>query len=139
MGIVKSSVLALSLFATAAVAQNRYCIGGSLDHMNAGQRAVCQARLGQLRTALDQDSSVNGWHVVLVCDEAGWSDYTAFSARPQAEIAAAAIDVNADLRTIYLRASKVDSSDAISAAVRTELNNAPAAGQESAVEQIASR
>lgn len=113
---VAASLVAAATAATAA--PNKVCMGGNLAMLNALQVRTCQQQADQLRAAADKSGASN-WHFVLVCDEASWQDYAAFSQLPAESLAVANADTNAAQRTTFVRASRLSSSDLI----RTELSD----------------
>lgn len=103
--------LGTALFATllscAAVAQTRYCIGGDLDRLSAGERASCSAAKELVKTTATRLHAPGDWHFVIVCGEQGWKDYTAVSQRGEVALEESSADTDFGQRITFLRASRL--------------------------------
>lgn len=95
--------LVLGLLPRTTQAQNRFCIGGDLDHLSAAQRAVCSSKLAAVRSAALRFGAPDGWHFVMVCGEAGWKEYASFSSRPALELERASSDTDRAAFSTYFR------------------------------------
>lgn len=119
--------LLLLALSASAVAQTHICIGGDLDAMNATDVAACQAKMTNVRDAIKKQGSPAGWHFVVVCDEAGWKDYTSFSRQEAGLLSGASYSTDPRLRWTFLRGSNLDAEQPQSAArlVSAALNTLP--------------
>lgn len=95
------------LSTTSALAQTRICIGGDLDHLSNAERAACSATAQAVRNEANSMHAPGDWHFVVVCGEAGWKNYTAFSSRGSAALDDAAVDTDLEQQTTYLREDRL--------------------------------
>ncbi len=112
----------LFLTSAAAGAENRFCIGGDLQHLSPVQRTVCQAKLNQVRSAVQQELGLDKWHFVVVCVEAGWTDYASFSNHSADAVLHADADSDAAAKSVYLRGSRLLSTAGVTDLLTKELS-----------------
>ena len=110
MHIRKAALAVVALISLTASAENRFCIGGDLDHLSAVAKTVCQAKLNAVRLAAQANASMDHWHLVVVCDEVGWTDYAALSTRPAGQLEDAIADTDLQRQSIFFRGSRLDAS-----------------------------
>ena len=97
---------ALLIANSASASTNKVCMGGNVEQLSSTQRMACQQAARQVQNAADAAGASN-WHFVVVCDEAGWQDYAAFSTMPAEELPQASMDTNVAQRTTFVRAGRV--------------------------------
>ena len=97
-------MLSLLIGAAAGAQGGRVCMGGDIEQLRPAQLQACQAQVAQVREASIK-YRVPSWHFIVICDEAGWSDYAAFSEKSASELATASADTNLAQRTTFLRGS----------------------------------
>ncbi len=107
--LLLASAAALS---ASSVAQTRFCIGGDLDRLSAADRTACSATMQAVRNVASTMHAPEGWHFVVVCGEAGWKSYTAFSTRGEAALESASADTNRVEQTTYFREDRLHSTEA---------------------------
>lgn len=110
---VIAALLSFSAMVAGAETGNRICLGGNIEQLSSTQRFACQQRAQQVRRAADQ-AGLSNWHFVVVCDDAGWSDYAAFSTTPAEALQNRATDTNADARTTFVRATGISTPESLS-------------------------
>jgi hypothetical protein len=104
-------VLAALVVSAPAIAQDRFCISGDLEHLNATQKADCSAKLEEVRHAAASLQNHGDWHFVLVCDAQGWQDYAAFSIHTPEELQQLNADTDLNMHTTYLRGDRLSLND----------------------------
>lgn len=102
----------VALFCSTALAQGRFCLGGDLASLSPAERDACSAQLLQLHGAATHMSQMDGWHIVLVCGEQGWKDYSDFTGGSSPRLAEALYDVTPGQHEIFLRSEHLRSADA---------------------------
>jgi hypothetical protein len=109
------------------VAQTHFCIGGDLDHLAPASIATCQAKMSGVRDAAKRQGVPANWHFVVVCDEAGWKEYTSFSSHEDGLLAGAGYSTDPRLRWTFLRGSQLDTDQPQAAAtmVSMAIENVP--------------
>ncbi len=121
-----SGLLLLALSAT-AVAQTRVCIGGDVDAMNPVVIAACRSKMSGVREAIKRQGAPADWHFVVVCNEAGWKDYTSFSRQEVGLLTGASYSTDPRLGWTFLRGSDLDAEQTQTTAriVAAALNTVP--------------
>jgi hypothetical protein len=97
--------LAFLALSASLVAQTHFCIGGDVDHLTPANVAACEAKLSGVRHAVRQQGAPADWHFVVVCDEAGWKEYTSFSQRQTGMLTSASYSTDPRLHWTFLRGS----------------------------------
>ena len=85
------------------VAETHFCIAGDLDDLSPVAVAACQAKMTGLRNVVKQRGAPANWHFVVVCDEAGWKEYTSFSRDARGTFSGAGYSTDPQLRWTFLR------------------------------------
>lgn len=98
---------AATLFTIPSVAQTKFCIGGDLDHLSIAERAACSATAQAVRNEANSMHAPGNWHFVVVCGEAGWKNYTAFSSHASTTLENASVDTDLEQQTTYLREDRL--------------------------------
>jgi hypothetical protein len=107
----RSFLLAAKLcIALPAFAQVNVCMGGNLDRMSAVEKQACENRVHQVANAAADANLPDELHLVVVCGEDGWKDYTAFSGHDQLALSKANADADRATHTIFLRGASMTSS-----------------------------
>ena len=112
---VCGGVLLLAL-STSLVGQTHFCIGGDVDHLTPANIAACRATLPSIREAVRQRGISADWHFVVVCDEAGWKEYTSFSRMETGLLSGADYSTDTRLHWTFLRGSELQTGDPQAAA-----------------------
>lgn len=107
---LSTGLLLVSLCAP-LVGQTRFCIGGELDHLSSAEKTACQAKATQLRDAVRHRGAPADWHFVVVCDEAGWSDYASFAGREATRMVHAGYSTDRAMRLTVVRGSRLEAED----------------------------
>jgi hypothetical protein len=105
-------IIAALCISLPACAQVKVCMGGNLDGLTASQKSVCEDQVRMTRQAATATNAPADWHFVVVCDEDGWKDYTAFAQQDGASLQAASADTNFAERTTFLRGARMTSENA---------------------------
>lgn len=105
--VTLGSVVAAIVMGVPAVAQTRFCIGGDLDRLSAGERASCNAAKDTVRLTATRLHAPEDWHFVIVCGEGGWKEYTAVAQRGEVALNDSAADTVLDQHVTYLRESRL--------------------------------
>lgn len=110
-----------------AVAQTHFCIGGDLDHLSSQQVSLCQSKMSHVREAVRRRGAPDGWHVVVVCDETGWSDLASFSGQSQAAMRSVEFSTDQELHWTFLRGSRFsgEEGDSTGGVVTAALKGVP--------------
>lgn len=126
-----TSALVLLSFSAAAVAQNKFCIGGELDSLTPAQISVCKEKSVSLRKEARLVGTPDNWHFVVICDEAGWNDYATFTGNNRKAILNATENTDSDLRFTFVRASRITSenSQSLDLVLASAKKNMPAGTQ----------
>ncbi len=98
------------LMSVPAVAQTRFCIGGDLEGLSAGERASCNAAKDTAKLTAARLQAPEDWHFVIVCGEQGWKDYTAVAQQGEVALNDSAADTDLDQHVTYLRESRLRES-----------------------------
>jgi len=106
------SIIAALCLSLPACAQVKVCMGGNLDGLTASQKNTCEDQVRMTREAATSANAPSDWHFVVVCDEDGWKDYTAFAQRDGADLQLASADTNFAERTTFLRGTRMTSENA---------------------------
>ncbi len=104
------STIVLAALSLSAVAQTRVCIGGDLDSMSPAQITACQLKSAGVRAAATRVGVRDDWHIVVVCDDAGWGDYASFAGKSVAAVMESDQQTDAPMRTTFVRGSKIQAS-----------------------------
>ena len=104
-------LLATTLFHAAAVAQVRFCVGGTLNTMSQAQRSACNAKLQAVRRLAVALHAPDDWHFVLVCGETGWEEYSAYATGDATALASLGAKTDIDERETFLRDRSLDSAE----------------------------
>lgn len=112
LGCTALLVLTASLLPSHAFAEGRFCIGGDTAKLNVSQKKACLTELAQVQTLAKRFHAPDDWHFVVVCDEAGWSDYAAFSQRTETELANSFADTDLEEKSTFFRGNNLLTSDA---------------------------
>lgn len=136
-------VLALSIavLAPLAVAQTPVCLGGDLSGLSGAEMASCRATAKQVRAAAATLNAPEGWHIVVVCGEAGWAQYSEVSTRTAAELASAVSDSDPTEHTTYIRAARLTPGDVLPVLSReaSELRTADPSAEVNQIAQLSEK
>ena len=108
--ITLGSAVATIAMGVSAVAQTRFCIGGDLDRLSAGERASCNAAKDTVKLTATRLHAPEDWHFVIVCGEGGWKEYTAVAQRGEVALNDSDADTDLDQHVTYLRESRLRDS-----------------------------
>lgn len=120
--------VSLLMFAASltSVAQTHFCIAGDLDHLTQTEVSACHAKMTEVRDAIKRRGAPSGWHFVVVCDEAGWSDYASFSGKAGAHLLQADFQTDRDEHWTFLRGSHLpDGGQAAAVLLKAALVGVP--------------
>jgi hypothetical protein len=101
--LARAAVICLLSFAVRMSAESRVCIGGDLDHMTEAEKSGCWNSAHQVGSAAVKFKGPDNWHYFVVCSEADWKAYTAFSKRGAVELAEMGADTDIGRRTTFFR------------------------------------
>jgi hypothetical protein len=103
-----TAVLTIALSMSQLVsAENRFCLGGETDHLDAAGKQACAAQVKSAKKLVSQHPGVDNWHFVVVCGESSWSDYALFAHDNASSLREASLDISYTDRTIYLRGDRL--------------------------------
>lgn len=94
---------------SASAATTQVCMGGNIEQLSSTSLQACQQEVAQVRETADAMGTPD-WHFIVICDDAGWSDYAAFSGTSAAVLATESADSNMALHTTFLRGSRLNGS-----------------------------
>ena len=102
------SLALLAGLSLSAVAQTKVCIGGDLDNLSQAQIAACQMKSSGVQAAARSMGVRSDWHIIVVCDDAGWSDYASFTGKSVAAVMETDEQTDLPTRTTFVRGSKLE-------------------------------
>jgi hypothetical protein len=100
---VRIGLASLLFFAFHASAENPVCIGGDLDHLSAAQQGSCRGIADRVRIGTTKFHPPADWHFYVLCTDADWKKYAAFSTRSAQELATLDADTDLRNRVTFLR------------------------------------
>jgi hypothetical protein len=117
-----AGIATVAIALSASAASTQVCMGGNIEQLNATQLHACQAQVQDVHVAAQKFGTPN-WHFIVVCDEAGWQDYAAFSNTSEAVLRNASADTNAPMHTTFIRGSRLtgDNAQEVLAATMTDI------------------
>jgi len=96
-----------------ASAENSVCIGGDLDHLNAAQKAICQATANQIRSEAVKFNAPGDWHFFVLCTETDWKVYTTFSKRNPMSLASLGADTDLEQHRTFFNGEHLHAANAL--------------------------
>ena len=111
--LIHSALISLLAVSLQTTAQSRVCIGGDLDHLTAAQKGRCLASAAKVRSEATRFNAPADWHFFIVCTEADWKAYAAFSDRAPEELENLSADTNLARRTTFFRGETIATSEPV--------------------------
>lgn len=105
-----TTTLMFLCLSVAAFPQSKFCIGGELEKLTPTEVSACKAKAASLQREVRLVGAPDNWHYVLICDEAGWNDYAAFTGTAHAAMLDKAEVTDKDMRFTFVRGSRVSDS-----------------------------
>ena len=108
---VRIGLASLLLCAFHASAENPVCIGGNLDHLSEAQKGSCRGIADRVRIGTTKFHPPADWHFYVLCTDADWKSYAAFSTRSAQQLAT--LDADTDVRNhmTFLRGEHLLAAD----------------------------
>lgn len=116
MLIASTAFMLLGFSASAATTE--VCMGGNIEQLSSTSLRACQQEVAQVRETANAVGTPD-WHFIVICDDAGWRDYAAFSTTSASVLAHESADSNIALHTTFLRGSRLSGSEGAKILVAT--------------------